>query len=338
MNKKNRIICVGSSCKDIFFPTGDGVVVNTPNDLLSQKKFYLELGAKYKIDQIYEAPGGCAANVAQGLARLGIGVGVLTKIGGDLAGKWVLDELKKEDVDVEFLQIDKKCRTDLSSIIIDTKTRDHIIFWNRDSNEKLEISPEKIPSTEWIFISALNGDWRSHLDIIIEMARKKNIKIALNPGQRNIRDDAKKVLEAIKNSQILILNKDEAIEIISESGYWKGGSINLNDEKFLMEEFLSLGCRAVAITDGSRGAWGSDGENSYFCPGIRVDAVDTLGAGDAFTSGFLAAYLREKNIQECLCWGAANGSSVAKFYGAKGGLLKTNEIEMKIENMEIKKF
>ncbi|HBO17092.1 MAG: Carbohydrate kinase [Candidatus Moranbacteria bacterium GW2011_GWE2_35_2-] len=338
MNKKNQIICVGSSCKDTFFPTGDGVVVDTPSDLLAQKKIYFELGAKYKVDQICEAPGGCAANVAQGLARLEIDAGALTKIGGDLVGKWIVDELKKENVDVEFVQIDKKCRTDLSSIIVDTKTKDHIIFWNRDSNEKLEISSEKIPSAEWIFVSALNGNWRVHLDIIIEMAKKKDMKIALNPGQKNIHDDAKKVLEAIKNSQILILNKDEAIEIISESGHWKGGNINLNNEKFLLKEFLNLGCSAVVITDGNRGAWGSDGKSNYFCPGIKVDTVDTLGAGDAFTSGFLAAYLKEKDIQECLRWGAANGSNVAKFYGAKNGLLRINEIEARIENIEIKIF
>jgi sugar/nucleoside kinase (ribokinase family) len=336
--KINQIICIGSSCKDTFFPTEEGIIVDTPNDLMAQKKISFELGAKYKINQVYEAPGGCAANVSQGLARLGIRVGIFTKIGDDDSGKWIINELKKEGVETGLVQWDKNCRTDFSAIIVDTKTKDHIVFWNRDSNEKLEIIPEKISGSEWIFVSALNGDWRSHLDVIIETAKKKNIKIAFNPGQKNIHDDAVKIFQAIKECQILVLNKDEAIEIISQVEYRGNESVNLNSEVFLVKEFFKLGCEAVAITDGSRGAWGCAGQNIYFCPGIKLDAVDTLGAGDAFMGGFLAAYLQERNIQECLQWGAANGSNVAKFYGAKEGLLGKKEIKIKKDYIEVNKI
>jgi sugar/nucleoside kinase (ribokinase family) len=317
----------------MFFPTEEGVVTDTPDDLLSQKKIYFELGAKYKIDKVFEAPGGCAANVAQGLSRLGIRTGIFTKIGEDATGKWILDELEKEGIEIDLVQIDKNCQTDFSSIIVDIKTKDHIVFWNRDSNERLEIFPDKISGAEWIFVSALNGDWRNHLDVIMEIAQRRGIKIAFNPGQKNIHDGVKKIFQAIKKCQILILNKDEAIEIISQVEH--SGRVDLNNEKFLLEEFSKLGCEAIVITDGSRGAWAYAGKSFYFCPGIKIDAVDTLGAGDAFTGAFLAAYLHGKDIQECLQWGAANGSNVAKFYGAKEGLLKIKEIDKKIENIKV---
>ncbi|TSD02064.1 MAG: PfkB family kinase [Parcubacteria group bacterium Athens0714_25] len=328
-----QIICIGSSCKDMFFPTAEGVVIETPDDLLAQRKIYFELGAKYKIDRVFEAPGGCAANVAQGLSRLGIKTGIFTKIGADAEGKWIVDELEKEGIETDLVQVDDNCRTDFSSIIVDIATKDHVVFWNRDSNEKLEVLPKKILGAEWIFVSALNGDWHNHLDVIMETSQEKGIKIAFNPGQKNIHDDPEKIFQAIKKSRVLILNKDEAVEIISQIEH--SGSVNLNDEKFLLKEFSKTGCKAIVITDGSRGAWACAGESFYFCPGIKIDTVDTLGAGDAFTGAFLAAYLQEKDIKECLQWGAANGSNVAKFYGAKEGLLKTKEMEIKIKNIKV---
>ncbi|HDH07662.1 MAG TPA: carbohydrate kinase family protein, partial [Candidatus Moranbacteria bacterium] len=95
----NQVICIGSASKDVFFPTARGIITNTPEDLTSQKKISFELGAKYQIEDRYEAPGGVAANVSQGLARLGIKAGCCSKIGDDKLGMWIVDELEKENVD-----------------------------------------------------------------------------------------------------------------------------------------------------------------------------------------------------------------------------------------------
>jgi len=84
----NKVICIGSASKDVFFPTSKGIVTETPEDLTAQKKITFELGAKYQIDDRYEAPGGVAANVAQGISRLGVEVGCCSKIGNDEIGKW----------------------------------------------------------------------------------------------------------------------------------------------------------------------------------------------------------------------------------------------------------
>jgi sugar/nucleoside kinase (ribokinase family) len=67
-----KIICIGSSAKDIFFPTNEGKIFETPKDITSQRKIAFELGAKYHIENRFESLGGCAVNVACGLRRLGI--------------------------------------------------------------------------------------------------------------------------------------------------------------------------------------------------------------------------------------------------------------------------
>jgi len=332
-----EVICIGSSSKDIFFPTSEGLILDTPEDITAQKKIAFELGAKYQVGEIVEAPGGCAANVAQGLSRLGIKVACYTKIGKDEIGKWIKSELKKEKVSTKLIQIDKVCKSDLSSIIVDTKTGEHVIFYNRESNTKLEIFPKKIKKTKRIFISALNGEWERHIDTVLKVAKENEIKIIFNPGQRNIKDNPQKVLEIIKNSEVVILNKDEAIEILMGNNFEVDGK-KLNNEIFLLRSIATFSRGVVALTDGENGSWTIEKNNIYFSKIFVEKPVDTLGAGDSFSSGFLAGYIKEKGVLESLKMGIANSSNVILYYGAKEGLLNKNNIVQAIEKIEVKKI
>lgn len=328
----NKVICIGSSTKDIIFPVLDGEIVETPKDLESQKKIIFELGAKYQVSEgRHESIGGCAANMACGLARLGIEAYCCTKIGDDHSGEWIKRELGKNGVKTDLVQIGAGHRSDLSAIIANVPSEDRIVFSDRDSNEKLEIIPEEIKEVgaEWIFVSSLNGNgdenWSDKLNKILSLASQDNIKIAFNPGQKNIKCDLQKIIAAVRQSEILIINKDEAIEIVDKlNGF---DERRMNDEEFLAEKLNKLGAKVVAMTDGTRGAWGFDGQEFLHVDAREEKVADSLGAGDAFSSGFLAAQIKGKNLQESLEWGIANASSVVKYYGAVEGLLKEKEIK-----------
>jgi len=326
-----EIICIGSSSKDIFFPTSEGMVFDTPEDVTAQKKIAFELGAKYQVENRYEALGGCAANVASGLARLGIKVDCYTKIGDDMLGRWIMENLSQGGVGTNCVEIEEKCMSDLSAIIVDVKSRDRTIFFNRDANERLEIKSEILKNSKWLFISALNGDWKSSVDKIISLARENNQKIIFNPGQRNIKDDVRKILEMIGNAEILMVNKDEAIEILVNSGDEK----KLNDERYLLEKLKNCGPQIVTLTDGKRGAWVCDKERMMYVGAAEKNPTETTGGGDAFTSGFFAAYLKGKNIEDCLRWGMANGASVVNYYGAVRGLLDEHQMEERSKPIKI---
>lgn len=332
-----KIICIGSASKDIFFPTPGGVIIETPEELDSQEKLAFELGAKYQVEKIYEAPGGCAANVAQGLSRLGVDTSCYSKIGRDKTGTWIKEELEKEGVKTDLLNMDENCISDVSAIIVDEKTKDHIVFFNRDANDKLEIDIEKLKGAENIFISALNGDWEGHIDRILEAARENGSKIILNPGQRNIKDNPEKIIETIENSEILVLNKDEAIEILLSDMGDKENDI-LNDEVFLIGKLKEMGPKIVALTNGKEGAWVSDGRDIFFSKLVIKNPVDSLGAGDSFSSGFLSGILMGESLENSLRWGMANSTNVIMFYGAKEGLLNRGQIGEKIEDIDTEKL
>lgn len=324
----SKVICIGSGAKDVFFPLSEAEIkiIDNPTDVMAQKLMAFEYGAKFRINNRYEAPGGCAANASQGLARLGLDVFCYCRIGEDADGKWVEETLKKENVKTDLIQHDQKFHTDLSCILVNKEEGDRTIFYNRDANEKLEVKAEDLDA-DWIFASALNGNWEKNLDTILEAVKTGGIKLAYNPGQENIKDNPGKIKEVIAQAEILFVNRDEATEIVNK---------NSDELSLLFQKLHGMGTKVAVITDGKDGAYVSDGEKTIFAEALIKKAVDTTGGGDAFSSGFLAAYIKGKSLEECLQWGTANGGNSVKFYGGAAGLLSESEIDDKIKNIEVK--
>jgi len=322
-----KIICIGSGSKDIFFPTSEMKIIDNPGDLAVKKLVAFEYGAKYQIEDRFEAPGGCAANSSQGLARLGIDTACYCRVGNDYEGSWIKENLNNEKVDTSFIQTDDTFKTDLSAILINKDDGDRTIFFNRDANEKLEIDQNL--ESEWFFVSALNGDWKGNMDKIMKIMEEKNIRLAVNPGQANLKENKEKVFELMGKAEILILNRDEAIEITGDKS---------DDIKFLFSELSKLGPKIIGMTDGEDGSYALDGEKIIFAKATKENPVDLTGAGDGFGSGFLSAILKEKGIEEALKWGVANGGNVVNFYGAKEGLMNEDQIDKKAQAVTVEEF
>jgi len=319
-----QVICIGSGSKDIFFPTSEMKIIDNPGDLTVKKLAAFEYGAKYHIEDRFEAPGGCAANVAQGLSRLEINSACCCRVGNDHEGQWVIESLKDEKVDTSLVQLDEVSKTDLSAILVNKENGDRTIFFNRDANEKLEI-PKNLEA-EWFFVSALNGDWQGNMDKILEIAKEKKVRLAFNPGQENLKVNREKVLSFISQAEVLVLNRDEAIEIVNQ---------NNDDPKFLLAELSKLGPKTIGMTDGEEGSYALGEGRIFFTKATKEKPVDLTGAGDAFGSGFLAAIIKGLKTEDALMWGTANGGHVVNFYGAKEGLLNEELIIEKAKTIEV---
>lgn len=321
-----KILCIGASTKDIFFPTSEGTILETPEDITSQRKIEFEFGAKYKIENRYEALGGCAANVAVGFVTLGVPSACYTTIGDDMSGEWIRKAFSQTGVDLGFLQVQENSLSDLSAIIIDLKSGERTIFSNQESNEKLKIAQKHIMGYPWIFIGDLGGGWERTIEDIMTPVIKNGIQVAWNPRQSNIRDNVEKIISVLKYCEILILNKDEAIDVVAHVNKSMTES-QLNDEVALAKSIKELGPKVVVVTNGVNGSWVIDEEKLIHAKALRVENVcDTTGAGDAFSSGFIAAYIKGKELEECAKWGIANSASVVQFYGASTGVLDEERI------------
>ncbi len=331
-----KILCMGSAGKDIFFPTDQGQIIETPEDLTSQKKIAFELGAKYKIEKRYESLGGCAANVAVGLAKLKLDSYCVSQIGDDNIGDWIRKELQEQQVNIDLVSTSAESKSDMSAIIVDKVSGERTIFSNKNSSGKMNLNEEKIKTAEWIFLGDIHGRWEEQMETIFQLAKDNQKHIVFNPREVHIHNDPAEIIEAIPLCELVFVNKDEAIEIVSNM-HLDVSLKTMKNEKFLLKKLTELEPKVVVLTNGKQGAWVSNGKSIFYAPAEKTKAVDSTGAGDSFLVGFLTAYLQQKNLSECLQWGIANSAEVVQHYGAIEGLLKEEEILEKAPNIKTKK-
>jgi ribokinase len=146
------------------------------------------------------------------------------------------------------------------------------------------------------------------------------VKLAFQPGTFQIEAGTKRLKKLYERSEVLAVNREEAATISN------GDHGNIDD---LFAKLHALGPKIVLISDGPAGAYASDGTNRYKMP-IYPDPkppFERTGAGDAFTSTFVAALAKGADIQAALLWAPINSMSVVQKVGAQAGLLDEIQIE-----------
>ena len=156
--------------------------------------------------------------------------------------------------------------------------------------------------------------------------------MAFNPGSRQVRAGKDVLVEILKYTNTLYVNRKEA-ETIS------GFENSQGKEKELLDALIELGVKNPIVTDGSKGSYIFDGEKYMRVGILPVDAHERTGAGDAFGSGCIAALIQGKSFEEALVWGTVNSASVIGYTGSQRGLLKSSEMLewiKRADNCEVK--
>lgn len=327
---KQKVLCIGSMGKDIFFPIASGNVVNTNMQTKNEKQLCFGYGTKVHIEDRFSALGGCACNVSIGLSRLGIDVCALGNVGADCDRDWIVTTLEQENVDITKIRTIEDANTDLSVIIVDTNTGERTIFVNRDVGEDLTVHAQDIEGFNWCFLGSLYGeDIEKNMKVIHNAIINDGLQLVYNPGGKNISQDKDVVLDLIHHAYMIFVNKSEAREIVSKFDLLYNEKDLLNEEYLMsvLKEHMHNQLGTVVLTDGLRGAWGYDGENIYHTDTIDKSVHDATGAGDAFASGFFAAVLYKLPFDQCMQWGSINSDTVIDYYGSREGLQKYDTIQ-----------
>ncbi len=367
-----KILTIGGSTQDIYLRY-DGADYMTINQKSCESKYILlKSGDKIEVDNILYFTGGGATNSAVSFKRLGFDVSCFTKIGTDQAGQQVIDDLTSENINCKSIIKTKEIQTG-TSFVIHTTSKERTIFAYRGANgfiKKSEIPFDVMKKSDQIYITSLSHHSSQILPEIVKFAHKNKIKVAINPGISQLAHGTLKLKESLKYINTLIMNSDEAKsfmialiendkiykEILKES---KCENVCIQDnlikpvllEKPILhqdyyfsirkffKETLKMGPEIVVITDGANGVYAAYKNKIYFHPSIKTQITDTLGAGDAFGSCFVASLLSGKNIKQALFNGITNSSSVIEKMGAKPGLLTKKQLNSKKINLKlIKEF
>ena len=323
---KYDIITIGGATEDITFYTKEGILVDNKKDVLRQNLLAFEYGAKIKIDKAHSSFGGGATNVAVSFSNLGLESSCLCAVGSDLRGKSILANLKKYNIDIALAQKIKNFETGFSFLLVG-QNNEHIVFSNRAANNELEIKDNKLKilkKAEWIYLTSLSGKWQTVLKKVFSLEKTK---IAWNPGYIQIKAGFNILKPFLKKTKVLILNKDEAIELVLSKE--KNANNNyLNNIKNLLKSLKDTGSEIVLITNGKYGADAYDGLNFYHQDILKEKKrIDTTGVGDAFGSSFVAGLkLYKGDIKKSILLGAKNSASVIAEQGAQNGLIKISKL------------
>ncbi len=313
---KYDVLCVGSATVDTFLT-------------IEQSFSSLKLGDKVMVKSVNKRSGGGATNSAVALAKLGLRVKTATKVGADEDGNFILKELKAEGVE-NICPTKSTQQTDLATIISSTKEKDRIILVHKGASTDLsakDFHTSQI-NPSWIYLATLTGKSFQVAQEIAELARKKSIKLLFNPSLYLAQQGKKKLSEILQNSAALVLNKEEAQALL------KSSSSNI---QHLLQGLQQCGPQIVIVTDGRRGLYALQNQTMYSLtktPNVKI--VHTAGAGDAFTSGFLAGLIKKYSFDNALRLGQVNASSVIQYVGAKNGQLNETEAKAMMRKYNIK--
>ncbi len=285
-------------------------------------KLLLDFASKIPITGSFQALGGNAANVACGTAKLGLKSAILTAVGADPNGQLVTDDLKKFTVDTTLIQTDAKSQTRYS-VVLNFRGERTILSYHKKRNYAW---PKNMPAADWIYYTSLSEGYEGLQDKMLAwLANHPSVRLAFNPGSFQLKYSLEKVRTVLPHTEILIVNLEEA-EIIANTTVEKEKSV-----ASLIHKLLQIGVKEVVITDAAQGAWAGGAENIWQMETYPVEVVAKTGAGDAFSSGYMAARIDGHDISTAIQWGTANSCGVIQQFGAQKGLLNKNGIKKMIE-------
>ncbi|MBU3935381.1 carbohydrate kinase family protein [Patescibacteria group bacterium] len=308
------VISIGSATVDIFVQSKN-FVLKKDKSFPSGQSLSLDFSSKSEISQFLISSGGGATNSAVAFSRLGLSSVPLSLIGSDLLSIYIKADLEKEHIPTSFLATSSREKTDFSVILV-ASNGGRSILTNRGSTHLLSrhLPWKKIKKTNWFYLTSLEGDL-DLLEKIIGFAKENHIKIALNPGSREI-SQRQKLLPLLSHLDFLLLNQQEAEDLISFD----------YDQSSFFPTLQKLAIPLVALSRGRHGAHLLSPNQNLFSPALKSQVVDETGAGDAFGSTLVAALIRQLSPQEALLWALKNSSAVVSRFGAKTGLLTLSQI------------
>ena len=235
-----------------------------------------------------KAPGGAPANVAAGLARLGLSAGFIGKVGDDPFGFYLKKVLDDIGVDTSCLAFDRDARTTLALISEKSDGVKDAMFYRNPGADMLlsedEISEAYIAGAKVFHFGSISlGSpvCKKATLKAIEYAKKYGLLISYDPNLRlslwNDAGSAKKEIDAGFAYADVVKISDEEYEFIT-------GCRTVEDCAVYI---LGKGPRLVLVTLGSKGCYYSDGRSSGYLPGFNVKVAETTGAGDAFVAAVL---------------------------------------------------
>ena len=265
----------------------------------------------------FTAPGGKGANQAVACARLGAPTRMIGRVGDDVFGTTLRDGLQADGVEIERVFVQPAISSGTAVITVNDAAENTIIIVpganGQVGDDDLARLGEVLAGA-----SALLLQLEVPLASVVaaaQAARARGVPVILDPAPAQELPD-----ELYAAADIITPNEVEAAMLV---GFPIDGEASAARAA---EQLLARGVRKVVIKLGARGAFWHDGAASGFIPAFKVQAIDTVAAGDAFNGGLAAALDAGLPLEQALRWGMAAGALSTTRAGAQPSLPRRDEV------------
>jgi len=250
------------------------------------------------VDSASLSIGSSSAIFAAGAARLGLKVGFVGICGDDLFGRFMLDEMARRQVDVAPVIVDASLQTGLSVIL--SPTGDRAILTCTGCIDRLQaeqVTDGLLARSRHLHVASyfLQTALQPGLPDLFRRARLLGLTVSLDPNWDPSGEwhGFEALLPLV---DVFLPNENEALALTGAATV----------EQALTR--LGQKCPTVAVKLGAQGALAARGAETVRVPALKVEVVDTTGAGDSFDDGFLFGFLNGWSLERALKLGAACGS------------------------------
>ncbi|WP_019909468.1 carbohydrate kinase family protein [Paenibacillus sp. HW567] len=299
------------------------------NDLLAVGELLVDMISNEYDDTFQSAGytkflGGSPSNIAINVKKLGIRSCMVSAVGEDGFGEFLVDRLRREGMELQGIQ---KSRDSTSLVVVSKSKATPTPIFYRSADYQLAYTStleKALKNSKLVHFSC----WpvsripaRHTIERVIEEARTQGTLIGFDPNYHpGIWEKGEDGVQYVKS----LFSKVDIIKPSEDDAERLFGKDTPSNQ---LEKFLELGAKLVILTLGKDGAIVSNGRETRSFETLATDIVDTTGAGDAFWSGFYAAAVKGYTVQDALNLGFAVSAFKLRYTGAVVDLPKLEVIQ-----------
>ncbi|MEI2664325.1 aminoimidazole riboside kinase [Rossellomorea sp. LJF3] len=266
-----------------------------------------------------KSPGGAPANVAVGLARLGAKSTFLGKVGNDVLGRFLKETLQDYGVRTHHMLLTPDVRTGVVFVTNGEGGERSFDFYIDPSADRFleveEIDEEDFLSHRILHfgsISMISSPSKEATHHAVTVAKENGLLVSYDPNLRlglwDSEENARDTIKSMLSESDVVKMSEEELEFITGEKEIEAG----------IRKLTSYHIPFLIITMGAEGSYVCVGDDRQYVPAMKVKAVDTTGAGDAFVSGILYSLHEYKGSIESLS--IAEAAGMARFASVSGAL------------------
>jgi sugar/nucleoside kinase (ribokinase family) len=251
-------------------------------------------------------PGGSGANTIKGLAQLGFKTALLGVIGQDASARQYLSFIKKANI-VPLFQISELHTSEVLCLITPDGERTLRSFLGASQDIHLDqITPDLFKDVRLVHIEGYSLLQGVFPEKAMQLAKAVGAKISFDLASFELVEQFKeRILTLLSLYVDIAFANEKEIKTLTGMGGQKGC------------QYLKDISETAVVMQSSEGCWVGHNTTMIHHPALEVQMMDSTGAGDLFASGFLAAYLSGKSLQECAAFGNTLGAAAVQVPGTE---------------------